>query len=393
MLARSCLVLAGALVAVPGVAQGDIQVPRIVTYKRVATLELKAHVFKPSIPAAGSRAAIVIFHGGGWSAGEPAWVYSSARRFAKRGMVAVAIQYRLSDQKSVTPLDAMEDARDAIRWVRSQATSLGVDPRRVAAYGVSAGGQLAAAAAMIGRTEAGKSDLSAVPDALVLYSPAVAVAQSGWMRRLLLGRAKPEDASPDQFVCAGIPPTLIIQGEEDALTPYEGAYRFSRSLKELGNSCEMRHYAGLGHLLTRKLDEQESEFDPDPEARADASRAEERFLAQRGFIEVSLPPALEGPEAVVRALAEAIDTQDLEAILKRVAGDTVWLEVQGEQTRPEFKGRDALCKSLKDRFKSVPSGRLELHMLSTNGAFVSVRERVTWKDPQGEPRSRNAFAL
>jgi len=393
MVVRHAVVLVGLLFALPAVAEAGSQAPSIITYKHVAALELKAHVFKPTTPSAGPHAAILLFHGGGWSAGEPEWTYSDARRFASRGMLAVAIEYRLSDQKEITPLDAMEDTRDAVRWVRSQAASLGVDPKRVAVYGVSAGGHLAAAAATMGRGDIAKPDLSAVPDALLLYSPAIAVANSGWMRRLLLGRAKPEEVSPDQFVRGGLPPTFITQGEEDALTPFSGAFRFCRSMKESGNICEMRQYAGLGHLLTRKLDDQESEFDPDPEARADAGRAEERFLAKLGFIRDSLPSEIDSPEAVVRGLTETINILDLKGVAKNVAEDTIWFEVQGDQTRREFTGREALLKSLENRFKTFSLGKTELNMLSTNGAFVSVRERFTWKDPKGKSCSRNAFAL
>ncbi len=89
-------------------------------------------------------AAIVLFHGGGWAMGEPAWAFSRAQHFAERGMVAIAAQYRLSDQKAITPHEAMADARAVIRWVRAHADSLGIDPKRVAAYGWSAGGHLAA---------------------------------------------------------------------------------------------------------------------------------------------------------------------------------------------------------------------------------------------------------
>ena len=393
MVAQHAAILAGLLFALPVMAQVRSQAPSILTYKRVARLELKAHVFKPTNPMMGDHAAIVLFHGGGWSAGCPEWTYSDARRFASRGMVAVSIQYRLSDQKEITPLDAMEDARDAIRWVRNQATSLGVDPKRVAVFGVSAGGHLAAAAATIGRGGTAKPDLSAVPDVLLLYSPAIAVAHDGWLRRLLLGRAKPDEVSPDQFVCAGLPPTFIIHGEEDSLTPFGGAFRFCRNMKESGNHCELRHYAGLGHLLTRKLDEQESEFDPDPEARADAGRAEELFLTRLGFIRDGISSELDGPEAVVRSLTNAINTHDLKTLAKCVAEDTVWFEVQGDQIRREFTGREALLKSLENRFKTVSSGKTELNMLSANGAMVSVRERVTGKDSQGNPCARNVFAL
>ena len=55
-------------------------------------------------------------------------------------------------------------------------------------------------------------------------------------------------------------------------------------MRAAGNSCELRRYSGVGHLLTRNLDEQEWAFDPDPAARNDANRAEVAFLAAHGFL-------------------------------------------------------------------------------------------------------------
>jgi acetyl esterase/lipase len=75
-------------------------------------------------------------------------MHDDAKRYAGLGMVAIAGEYRLSDQKSVTPLDSMADVRDLIRWVRTKATDLSVNPHRIAAYGVSAGGHLALSAAV-----------------------------------------------------------------------------------------------------------------------------------------------------------------------------------------------------------------------------------------------------
>ena len=88
----------------------------------------------------------MLFHGGGWTAGSPEWVYDAAKRYAGYGAVAVAAEYRLSDQKTITPLDAMADARDIIRWMRRNAAELGIQPDRIAVYGVSAGGQLSSIA-------------------------------------------------------------------------------------------------------------------------------------------------------------------------------------------------------------------------------------------------------
>jgi hypothetical protein len=105
-------------------------------YATVDGVALKAHVFRQKPPNRKEPLpAIVLFHGGAWSIGEPAWAFGRAEHFAARGMVAVAAQYRLSNQSTITPLEAMADARAVIRWMRSNAASLGIDPNRIAAYG------------------------------------------------------------------------------------------------------------------------------------------------------------------------------------------------------------------------------------------------------------------
>ncbi len=110
---------------------------------------MSAHLFAPGDAATGPRPAVLMFHGGGWVAGEPAWTYPAARRMQAQGLVAILIEYRLSGE-TATPADALSDACDAFAWVRAHAAELGVDPQRVAGYGVSAGGQLAAAAGLGG---------------------------------------------------------------------------------------------------------------------------------------------------------------------------------------------------------------------------------------------------
>jgi acetyl esterase len=370
-------------------ALGQEAAPRVLTYKTVGGTALQAHVFEPP-PSPGPRPAILLFHGGGWNMGDATWVYPSARRFAALGLVAIAVDYRLCDETQVTPLEAMADARDAFRWVRAQATPLGIAPRKVAGYGVSAGGHLVSAAALIGEKGA-KPEPDAVPDAMVLYSPAVAISRSEWVRRLLLGRAQPADISPDQHVRPGLPPTLITQGQEDSVTPFPGAVLFTRAMKAAGNTCELQRHSGLGHLLTRNLEEQEWGFDPDPVAREAACREEEAFLGRQGFLPPR-PPVPASSESVVRSYYQALSQGQITQALTWVAPEAVWAQ-EGAATRQEVRGGVRLRAQLEQDQKARPGASFGLHMLTTNGPFVSLRERVTWGPPQGPPHTRNALVV
>lgn len=234
------------------------------------------HRFAAAPLRATPRPAVLLLHGGGWSAGEPSWVYAAAAAFAEGGFEAFAVQYRLSDSVT-TPLEAIADVCTALRWTRVQADSLGVDASRVAIYGVSAGGHLAASTVTIGCPEA-LAEHGA--DALLLLSPAVDVENDAHFGRLLRGRATSAEVSPVRNARAGMPPTVLVQGADDSLTPLRGAQRFCLLLATQRQACDLRVYDGLGHLLTRNLAEQENAFDPDPQARADALRHQVRWLQQ-----------------------------------------------------------------------------------------------------------------
>lgn len=258
--------------------------PHVHTYRKASGQSLEAYVFPPTARDASKPAsAILLFHGGGWSAGSPEWTFPAARRFAARGMVAISIEYRLSEG-DVTPIDALADVCAAFRWARERADSLGLDRDRVAGYGVSAGGHLVASVATVGCPAQGAIALRPEPDALLLWSPAVDVAGDGWFERKLQGRALAEEYSPAEHVRAATPQTIIVQGREDNLTPLSGAQRFCDRLIAAGGSCELHVYSGVGHLLTRNLEHQESGFDPDPAAVADGVAQHLRFLVKQGFI-------------------------------------------------------------------------------------------------------------
>jgi acetyl esterase len=257
-------------------ANAQISGPDVRVYKTVGTTNLTAHIFRPQGSDRTARPAIVLLHGGGWVAGSPEWVYAAAKRYAGYGAVAVAAEYRLSDQKTVTPLDAMADARDIIRWMRRNAADLGIQPDRIAVYGVSAGGQLAASL----------STLDTMPNAMVLISPAVSVGHDGWFQKILLSRASAADISPDEHVTKDLPPTAIFVGGADTLTPAKWTKRFCDLMNERGAHCEIQIYPGVGHLFTRKLDNQEDNFDPDPKVVLDAQQKGDHFLADRGFLTI-----------------------------------------------------------------------------------------------------------
>ena len=245
---------------------------------------LKAVVFRPPADHPDpSGSAVVVFHGGGWAAGSEEWAFGAARRFAEMGMVGVAVNYRLSDQKAANPVDAMADAREAIRWVRLNARQLDVSPDRVVAYGWSAGAHLAAASAIFSDLPP-HNDPDCVPNALVLKSPALDLVNDSWFRTLLGDSLVAADYSPLEHVRSGLPPTLIVQGRTDSVTPVGGAQEFHDKMVAAENRCELRVYEGVGHLFTPEGEPDDGYPNPDPNVQAAAWREIHDFLRSLGFL-------------------------------------------------------------------------------------------------------------
>ena len=124
--------------------------PEIIRYKQVGQGDLSLHVFKPEKNWKGEKQpAIVYFYGGGWSLGTPLQFYRECAWYASKGMVAVSAEYRISYLHHTTPFESLEDAHDAIAWLRKHAEELNIDTSRIVAAGASAGGHLAAATGII----------------------------------------------------------------------------------------------------------------------------------------------------------------------------------------------------------------------------------------------------
>lgn len=230
---------------------------RAEVYKEIGDVKLSLHVFEPATGPKTGRPAIVFFFGGGWTSGNPKQFEQHCRYLAARGMVAITADYRVASRHQVKAAVCVADAKSAIRWVRENARRLGIDPKRVAAGGGSAGGHLAAAAATLPLFDEPKENrsVSSIPDALVLFNPALVlapfegIALDGFESRVSAERmgAEPTKLSPVHHVKKGTPPTIIFHGRADTTVPYATAEGFTRVMQKAGNRCELVGFDGQAH--------------------------------------------------------------------------------------------------------------------------------------------------
>ena len=228
-----------------------------IVYKTTPQGELKLHVFSPAgeVQITALRPCIVFFFGGGWKSGSYLQFVPQAEYLASRGIIAISADYRIASIHKTTPDKCVEDAKSAIRWVRGHSTELGIDPSKVIAAGGSAGGHLAACTALVSAYDAESDDknISAKPNAMVLFNPAMNIATLFKQRDtgdspITLDMA--EAITPNSFVSKDTPPAILFFGTADKLKL--GGDEYVKKARELGLRAEMWAAADMPHGFFNK---------------------------------------------------------------------------------------------------------------------------------------------
>ncbi len=237
------------------------------------------HTFDLFKAAGGPAPVVVWIHGGGWRGGSKANV-EQVKRLVCSGYSVAAINYRLSDE-ALFPAQ-IHDVKAAIRHIRANAATLGVNGSKIATFGSSAGGHLAAlAATSIGvasledLTMGNSSTSSSVQAAIVWYGPmdfdsmddqllAQSCAPGNATHNLytsaeseLLGctsgltdpscAQKVVNASPLTYVGQNDPPIYMLHGDQDCVVPRQQTVLLDEAMEAAGRCSIRRVVQGAAH--------------------------------------------------------------------------------------------------------------------------------------------------
>lgn len=211
---------------------------REVVYKHTATKDLRMYITLPEgWKETDKRSAVVMIFGGDWTWNNYHMFDDRARMFASRGFVVFQIDYRVrQDGGGITPFDSTRDGKTAIRYVRTHASTLGVDVERIAAMGASAGSQIAACTVMCeGFDEPWEDSLvSSRANALILLDVALDLSESEYTASDPAGAVA---ISPMRTAAhSRTVPTFIQTSELDYRNAQ--AYSVCTSLSERGETVE-----------------------------------------------------------------------------------------------------------------------------------------------------------
>ncbi len=145
------LFLTGLLVLISvGVDAGEVESTHDVVYAQYGDRELHLDWFRPDDDKI--YPGVIVVHGGGWIGGTRQSFETIALDIAAAGYVVANLEYRLATETKFP--GAVLDTKAAIRWMRANAETLGLDPKRIGAVGGSAGGHLVAMAASTADSDA-----------------------------------------------------------------------------------------------------------------------------------------------------------------------------------------------------------------------------------------------
>ena len=238
------------------------ELQRDVIYGKAGDVELKLDLAVPR-EGEGPFPLLVFIHGGGWQMGNKASHDGAVVNWSKKGYVAATVAYRFAPKH---PFPAqVEDVKCAIRFLRSKAKELKIDPERVAAIGYSAGGHLSLMLGLMDPTDGlegsgGNSGVSSKVQAVVNYfgpadftvrnpieNPVGKKLVTDFVGTTDLNSPVFKQASPITYINKGDPPVITFHGTADPLVPASQSKTLHAMLKEKGVTEHLELIENAGH--------------------------------------------------------------------------------------------------------------------------------------------------
>lgn len=244
-----------------------------IEYGHAGGRPLLLDILRPTERSDEPRPAVIYVHGGGWLGGDRS--FTPNQILAEAGFFSCSISYRFSNEATFPA--QIHDVKAAIRWVRANARTLGIDAARIGIWGHSAGGHLAALAAVAANHpelegDSGTPDVdSSIRAAVPISAPLEFLIDWYAVEQLpvheegkyafdgLFGGnpfGKPDlarGASPFWHAGPGAPPQLMVHGELDDLVPIGQARAYTARLRQYGSHAELIAIPETGHQADSAL--------------------------------------------------------------------------------------------------------------------------------------------
>ena len=232
-----------------------VRVVRDVVYAEYGSRQLKLDIYRPPDSTAKRLVpGVIAVRGGNWQGGAKETYGFIAGNIANAGFVAVSIEYRASGEAKFPA--AVHDVKAAVRWMRANAATYGIDPRAIGAVGGSAGAHLVA---LVG-TSAGVKDLEGSGGHAAASSEVQAVVAMACPCNLLRASRTADDtplarfigsplqshldvlkaASPVTYVSRRSPPLLLMHSQTDPAVAFERSVEIEDLYEQAGAPVSLK---------------------------------------------------------------------------------------------------------------------------------------------------------
>lgn len=226
-------------------------------------LELEFDFFRPDND---NRVPLIIFvHGGGWISGDRTMFRDEATWLSEKGFACACASYRLAPLHPFPT--AVSDIQAMVVFARREAARLNIDPSQIAVIGNSAGGHLAAMAALLDHSIAPKNEFEGISpkaDTAVAISPITDLTDPraqhlpiawSFLEQFMACPFEGHEmlwhqASPIHHVSRNAAPLLIIHGDQDDVVPVDQSQRLYDALQEVGAQTSLEILHGEMHSFS-----------------------------------------------------------------------------------------------------------------------------------------------
>jgi acetyl esterase/lipase len=242
----------------------NIHVEENLVFAQGGGRDLHLDLYMPA-DAQGPLPVVLMLHGGGWQRGNKSYMRESALAMAQHGFICMACEYRLNGE-SRWPAQ-IHDVKAAIRWVRANAASRGMDATQILCEGHSAGAHLALLAAATPGVAAfsgagghpgvdeSVAGVAAVYPPVRFHMPGEKLSGATPVVSLIPEDASQEEAhaaGPIAYASAAFPPTLLLHGTVDKVVPPSASVNMYNVLVQAGAAVELHMLSGLPHGFARR---------------------------------------------------------------------------------------------------------------------------------------------
>lgn len=257
--------------------------------------ELALHFYLPKDFREGEPRPVLLFlHGGSWDRGNVVQFAPQALHYVERGAIGALVEYRHAGSNPAgRPIDALMDARSAVRYVRGHAEELHLDPARIILVGAGAGGNLAALLALGAPLQPAEAKFKLEDSAVaaaVLVSALYDLTKEKPGFAACADAAEAKQVSPGRYLDGDGPPLLLLHGNADRLVPVDEVTEFFTRL--------VRKRQGSRLVEMEGRDRDFFNLNVDPLSYEIALSEIDRFLHSQGLLKID--PNEEGPHLISR---------------------------------------------------------------------------------------------